>query len=150
MSQQLTKEGLEEAVNTALTPILSREENLRCHEVERLLKRSLQEQGFPVVLRDGTVNYQNQFLLGVSPEGLQEISSVLPLIDQETVEDSKGRTGRIAHSWLEVGEFTVDYHIMLNISGKTTLFDKLIVQRTVELEGKASYDPSGKEFTVRG
>ena len=147
---------LEKTVHEILDRIYIRandgERKFRCHEFARILAHNLGKRGYPEVkVNDGLVTYDVQFLKEVSLGKLAKEDNIMA----EWLESIRKRKGpksflSVVHSWCELEDFVVDYHCSLKITPNYISEGLLIVKKKEDLEGKACYDPLGKEFSLFG
>ena len=135
---------LQEEVETSLQEIVAMPNggNFLCHEVARLIRKSLNMKGHKVVIKDGIARYDGNFLV----ELFEQSSG-------EGVEASKsqyGQSGLIAHSWCELDSIVIDHQSIIRIPPHLEFEHVTIVKKKSELQGKVDYNPVGREFRMFG
>lgn len=144
----MDKQNLEREVELALYTIfeLPMFKRTRCHEIARLLRRELSRSHDGIRLMDGLVSYDVDFLLENYPDTINADREAEPLTRTQT----NRWTGRLQHSWLEIGEMVIDYHHVIKATPHHEFEQLLIVDSKPNLNGKVGYLPIGIEFSVFG
>jgi len=144
---------LEQDVELALLRIreLPTIERFRCYEFSRSLREELIPRGYGAVVKDGIVQYAaNFFVERLIERAKQQQEYGDWALDaekkyREKVRANENKKIRGFHSWLEVEDTVVDYHIFADRPS-----DLLIVGRKDDLHEKALYVPIGGEINIFG
>ena len=147
---------LNEDVEIALSKVfeLPNREQFRCHEIARALRDKLIELGYEATVQTGIVQYDCHFLQETWLERFRQDDAedrLVSIFEEEIrLKPVKGKTPRISHSWVEVGDTIVDYQNNIPASNDTSYQGTLIVERRDRLEGKAIYRAGGGAINIFG
>jgi hypothetical protein len=136
----MNAELLESLVNESLQRIYNNPDfnRRRCHEIARFLKTDLEKHLSDVRIVDGKVIYNAEYAY------LRFVEKYFPELVGEADITPKKREVCYLHSWLEVGDLMVDYHIVLKLSPDIVLENFLMVESRQSLGKIARYEPPGK------
>ena len=146
---------LEQDVDSALSEIRGMQDSgrFRCYEIARLLSERLRVLGYEDVrVQTGKVQYNRGFLGNHFLEGFEGLDDTISdaLREEARLNPQTGKTPRIFHSWVEVGDMVVDYHNTLDASRNHKCTGVLIVKHRDELNGNARYWTNGGEVNLFG
>lgn len=148
---------LEQDVELALSMVfgLPEKDRYRCHEIARLLRDELVPLGHEnVTVQTGIAQYDRRFLQEIWLEQFRQGDTdgrLTSIFEEELkLNPHEGKTPRISHSWVEVGDTIVDYQNNIPASNDTSYQSFLIVERRDRLEGKVIYRASGGEINIFG
>lgn len=122
-----------------------------CHEMARIIRNGLLALGYEgVVVRDGRAEYKASFWKANYEKYLESMKKEHPDYDFSLVRNREFQDVRCQHSWCEIGNTKIDFHVKVQTNKHGGINEFLLVSDDGELDGQVQYTPRGKEFGLFG